>query len=492
MSLEQVKALYHRRIQTGGKIKFMDVQSGDILVNNSDSKKYIVKRKEGSTGTNRKIIVTEVSGDGTEIEITSIMFDNYENETQKLREAAAAAPAAAAAAAAATPTATAPAPAPGSSIPTVPGIAPPSAPGDSLFNIWVEPISGKPLEYKPIKCDDGTFDENPDCENFIKKFVGADHKTKRDYISKIATDRVPEIRDIKGIDPRIALSFLASLGFKKKKQIKEDIHKIVYYVESYDEWKDRIEKEDGAKSVKRPTYLGNHNVTDFINGLIDILNNNLVFINKHLNHELIPNMNKIYDDTITVINATPKVPAEWVNKGLTQDRTNRWYESFITKVRKDWKDEKDKFDIEKDLETSVYGKKVNLINDEPREGILYVFNSVYPGYFGTGGGKSIEKEFGSKWSNIKNVLSQKNLKLMGNVDINEKLKEYGEINKQKDDLLKIMSDYGKFINSSKLNSSKDMSLLIGGYQELLNKEGETSEYLNKKLYVINELLNHVN
>ena len=59
-------------------------------------------------------------------------------------------------------------------------------------------------------------------------------------------------------------------------------------------------------------------------------------------------------------------------------------------------------------------------------------------------------------------------------------------------LLKIMSDYSKFINSNKLNSSKDMSLLIGGYQELLSKEEQTSEYLNKKLYVIDELLKHVN
>ena len=361
----------------------------------------------------------------------------------------------------------------------------------NLFNVWVEPTSGRPLEYKPIKCDDDTFENNNKCENFIKAFVNGSRQVKHEYIKQIATGGVPDIKNLNKVHPQIALSFLGSLGFKKKKQIDDKIHKIVYNVEPYDEWAKRITEQNKKTEDNRDTYAENGNVKKFINDLINILNNNLVFINKHLSYELIPDTRGLYDEKVGVDKIRPNVPKEWQKKGLRQEDTNRWYESFITKIRNDWKNETAKFEKEKNLETSVYGRKVNLINDEPREGVLYFFNSIYPGYF-AGGGKNIEKELGSKWSNIKNILSQKKLKLMGNVDINEKLKEYGEINKQKDDLLKIMSDYGKFINSSKLNSSKDMSLLVGGYQELLSKEEQTSEYLNKKLYVINELLNHVN
>ena len=364
---------------------------------------------------------------------------------------------------------------------------------DDLFNIWVEKSSGKPIVYETIKCNDSVLSDKNKCETFIKEFVDGNSKTKHEYIKKLATD-IPTITDIKKVNPQIALSFLSALGVKKRKYLddREQVKQILYKVEPYSEWLSRVTDEDKDKDkTDKRSYASAPNVKKFITELISILNNNLEYINKGFKPSLIDE--KFYDKSVDVKTLTPDVPKAWKDKGLEQSYTDRWYKNFAESIRDKWAKDKEEYAKATAVSENIYGKKVDLQEDQPREGIAILFDRFfYPGQNPFRGGAKISSLLESKWSNIKEILSTKDLKLMGNVDIDDKLKEFGEINEKKDALLKIMSDYSNFVTSSKLNSPKDISLLIGGFQELLSKEEETEEYLNKKLYIINELLNHVN
>ncbi len=447
MSLDQVKALYHQKKQTGG----------------------------GKNNKNREASTTSVS-------------DSYSTTSSS-----ASAPASGGAA-------------PGLGAAALINNVGKHGDNDALFNVWVESSTNQEIKYEPIKCSANlVFNPNNNCEKFINEFINGDTKTKHEYIKNIANGyAVPTIKDINQVHPKVALSFLSAMGLKKRKYLddRQRVHKVVYKVEPYDEWKKRIDDEDTI-SQKPRAYASDTNVKSFVKSLIEVLNNNLQFLNKSfIAHS---DGNRLYENEktgekypTTIGNAipgtndsTPTVPAKWLAKDLDQAATNKWYREFIAAIRGEWDKQKKEYNDTVIIKNNMYGKKIDLIDDQPREGASIFFSRILGSPYFVGGSKS-DKVIESKWSEIKQLLSDKNLKLMGNVDIDEKLKEYGNILEKKDDLFKIMSDYSKFVNSANLNSSKDITLLVGGYKELLSKEEETSEYLNKKLYVMEKLISYVN
>jgi len=350
-----------------------------------------------------------------------------------------------------------------------------------LFNIWLKSVNdNKPIEYAKLKCNDTDID----CNNFLKEFVEGDIKVKHDFIKKIVDGKKKKLYDIKldEIDPKLALEFLSSIGFKKKKCADERVHQVVYKVESYDQWKNRINDSKLSKDDNK-TRASDQKVKNLIEKLIYVLNNNLHYLNKGISPVDEKFYGSVKDEDI------PKLPGYWEERGLIKEDTKKWYENFIKMINDKWTKEKEEL---KKLNEAKGNLPVDLVRDRPREGVVGIFLNILDPYGRFKGGARINSALESEWDKIKNMLSKKNLKLMGNVDIDEKLKEFGELDSKKDELYKIISDYNNLAKSTNLNSEKDMVVLVGGFQELINKSNEKQEYISKKLYFINELLNHVN
>jgi hypothetical protein len=363
---------------------------------------------------------------------------------------------------------------------------------DDFYYFWVEPTTdGKKIEYKPIDCDSNeVLGDKDKCVSFLTEFINGDLNKKREYIKAISKNEktLPDIKHFEKLDPNIIISFLKQLNFKKIKYLDDKFQQILYKVQSYDDWLKTIVGEEAKK-----TYATNVSFKVFVKKLINILNSNPDFLNTNVKKgdekSSTTYAKKHSDQSSEDLLAKGKadgeltVPEYWKDRGLRQIDTDNWYISFIDKVKNDWEKEKEEF-----KKYNVNGKPVNLVNDGPREGIATILDLLSGVQYPFIGGSNINLLLKSKWENINNKLYEKGLKLMGNVDVEEKIKEYGNINAQKEELLKIMSDYNKFANSNNLDPSNDVSVLTGGFQQLINKEEETLEFLNKKMFAINKLL----
>jgi len=378
---------------------------------------------------------------------------------------------------------------------------------NNLIRLRLESAAqNKNIKYKDIKCGkpDSVIKNDDDCNDFLSKFINGNKEERHKFISDIAKNRTIQITNIENINPEDALLFLKELQFKRKKYISEIISKIIYRVETYNEWVDRMNADN--KDGKKETYVKNPNVKRFIEDLVKSVNSNFSLLNKDITStdldklvlalksgiitderfkEILDNLVKIPDERNSA-----NVPKRWRDRGLKQKDTNEWYIEFYKQIKEEWNKEKDEFNSNKNF----YGKPIDLVKDEPREGAQILFNMLTsPLIVPQTGGENVNSLLKSQWSEISDKIEEKELKLMGNVDIEEKIKEHGEIIDKKNELLKIMSDYNKFLNLNNLDSLKNIqpSVLLGGYQELLDKEDETLEYVSKKMYYVNRLLDHI-